>query len=82
MGDPPPVIIPPTQVAQAKDQRVSVLAGQIVELMRAHPYRHEAFDALDVARVFFRPSYPPTSEDQAFASQSHAGVSESLEEIR
>lgn len=76
--------IPSDQVegGNSKDERVFDLASQIVGLMRAHARRHEAFDALDVARVLFRPSYNPTPEDQASASQSHAGVSESLEAIQ
>jgi hypothetical protein len=49
----------------AKDVRVCVLAAKIVELMRQHPLRYEAFDALDVARVLFRPalSNPITIEN-------------------
>jgi hypothetical protein len=43
---------------QGKDQRVCALGEQIVAVMRQHPRRHEAFDALDVAKVLFRPSLP------------------------
>jgi hypothetical protein len=79
-----PVTIPSDQGEgnRAKDQRVFVLAGQIATLMRAHSRRHEAFDALDVARILFRPSYTPTVEDQASASQSHAEDSVSPEAIQ
>lgn len=84
MADKPKAIIPPDQVeGETKEERVASLANRIVGLMRAHPRRHEAFDALDVARIFFRPGYPPTVvEDQASESQSHAGASESLEAIQ
>jgi hypothetical protein len=68
---------------QTKDQRVFTLATQIAALMRAHPRRHEAFDALDVARVLFRPALQGlTREDQASAAQSPAEERESAEAIR
>lgn len=44
-----------------KDERVCALASEIVAMMRKHPVRHEAFDALDVAKVLFRPALPPRS---------------------
>lgn len=40
---------------QGKDERVIHLATEIVELMRKHTPRHEAVDAVDVAKVLFRP---------------------------
>jgi hypothetical protein len=43
------------QEARAKHQRICALAVKIAALMSKHPHRHEAVDALDVARIFFRP---------------------------
>jgi hypothetical protein len=52
-----------------KDEQVLALASEIVALMRKHPLRHEAIDALDVARVLFRPSLGKTIHDQASPEQ-------------
>lgn len=78
--------------SQTKDQRVFSLASAIVSLMRAHPRRHEAFDALDVAKVLFRPPLPDLDSlnfpgmgnlaDSASASRSLSAVQESAEAIR
>lgn len=61
---------------QGKDERVYALASEIVAMMRKHPLRHEAFDALDVARVLFRPVLPPRiiHEDQENPSDSASVV--------
>ncbi len=44
---------------QTKDERVTKLAIELAALARKHPITHEAFDALDVAKILFRPSLPP-----------------------
>ncbi len=54
---------------QTKDQKVLQLAAEIVELMRKHSPRHEAVDALDIARVLFRPSLGMTIHDQEAAAK-------------
>jgi hypothetical protein len=68
------VIIPATQVA-AKDQRVTTLATQICALLRSHPDRWEALEAIGVARILFR---PPDSETIDEMLQSLSGDHESL----
>ena len=63
---------------QGKDERVCVLASEIVAMMRKHPIRHEAFDALDVAKVLFRPALPPKfshdPEDHEFLADQASAV--------
>ena len=46
-------------MCQTKDERVTKLAGELVDLARRHSIRHEAFDALDIAKILFRPALPP-----------------------
>ena len=41
---------------QTKDQRVVNLASQICAILRDHPDRWEALEAMNVARVLFRPA--------------------------
>ena len=68
---------------QTKDQSVITLADHIVTLMRAHPHRYEAFDALDVARILFRPTLnPSTVGDQASAAQCQPAEHESSEAVQ
>jgi hypothetical protein len=55
---------------QSKDRRVLKLAQEIVSLMRQHPRRHEAFEALDIAKLLFRPELPPGINDRETAVQS------------
>jgi hypothetical protein len=64
---------------QAKDQRVMQLATEIVELMRKHTPRHEAVDAVDVAKVLFRPELGLTIHDQEAASKSLQADFESVQ---
>jgi hypothetical protein len=62
-----------------KDSRVAKLAMEIAELARKHPIRHEAFDALDVAKILFRPSLPPrTSSDLENLADSEVDVQSHL----
>ena len=37
-----------------REQKVFLLARQIVEIMRKHPDRLEALDAMSMARILFR----------------------------
>lgn len=64
---------------QGKDERVIHLATEIVELMRKHTPRHEAVDAVDVAKVLFRPELGLTIHDQEAASKSLQAERESVQ---
>lgn len=57
---------------QDKDGRVTQLADKIVKILREHPFRHEAFDALDVAKVLFRPALPTRSTSDLDSLENHA----------
>jgi hypothetical protein len=47
---------------QTKDQRIMQLAQEITELLHKHPSRHEACDALEIAKVLFRPVFAEKPE--------------------
>ncbi len=40
---------------QTKNERVLKLAGEIIDLLHNHKSRHEASDALEIAKVLLRP---------------------------
>jgi hypothetical protein len=60
---------------QTKDQRVVNLASQICALLRGHPDRWEALEAIGVAKTLFRPADGEVTETLQSLSAGHESLS-------